>query len=161
MKRKWTGTVILAAVLVMTTGCQIMVGGRNAAVSPGNRIPIKADGPYSGIYNDNNLILDYTYRLEGGDMTLTGSIEFLDGIPNFGYMKHFHMQIYFLDAQGMVLDQARVFSAGFMREIDIWQFRRRIRMPAGAAAMAFGYAGTAQSAGGPDEITWDFWHTPA
>lgn len=161
MKFKRISTYTLTAIFALLAGCQFIVGDfRHSAVSPGNRIPVKTGGPFSGIYNDDNLILDYTYRLQGPEMTIDGNIEFLGGIPNFGYMKHFHLQVYFLDDNGSVLKRTRIFTAGHMREIGAWRFQRRVQTPTDAAAMAFGYSGTAQSSGGPDEISWDFWHLP-
>ena len=96
--------------LVFQGGCQgNFLGYRGELVAEENRAPLQSGGPHSGVWDTNDLILQYRYARQGGNLNLAGNIQLVGGAANFQIVKRFSLSVYFVDGNGRILEQALLF----------------------------------------------------
>ncbi|MFP4347835.1 MAG: hypothetical protein ACLFQY_06100 [Desulfococcaceae bacterium] len=141
-------------------GCQgNFPGYRGELVAEENRAPLQSGGPHSGVWNTDDLVVQYRYIRQGGTLDLTGNIELVGGAANFQTVKRFSLSVYFVDGNGRILEQALLFGAGGGRQIYFWSFEKEMQPPPDTRSMAFGYSGVVRGSG-HNAGTWSFWETP-
>lgn len=151
------GTLCL---LVFLGGCQgNFLGYEGELVAEENRVPLQSGGPHSGVWDTNDLIVQYRYTRDGGMLGIAGDIQLVGGTANFQIVKKFSLSVYFVDGNGRILEQAKLFGAGGGRQIRFWSFEKAMQPPPETRSMAFGYSGVVRGTGW-DAATWSFWKTP-
>lgn len=146
--------------LVFLSGCSgNFLGYQGKLVAEENRVPLQPGGPHSGVWDTNDLILQYRYARQGGNLNLAGNIQLVGGAANFQIVKRFSLSVYFVDGNGRILEQALLFGAGGGRQVRLWSFDKAVQPPPATRSMAFGYSGVVRGTGW-DAATWSFWETP-
>lgn len=132
------------------TGAAHAVRGAEMIV-PEQRIPIAPSGSADGKWEGRDLSVAYRYSMEGGYLSLVGTIIFADSIRyNYDRMPSFNAGIIIGDSVGMVLGTRSLVTtrqSGMDRWEDV-KFSQRIALPPGAATFAFSYTGEVAEAGG-------------
>ncbi len=146
--------------LIFQGGCQgNFPGYRGELVAEENRAPLQSGGPRSGVWDTNDLVVQYRYTRQGGTLDLAGNIELVGGAANFQIVKRFSLSVYFVDGNGRILEQALLFGAGGGRQVRLWSFEKEMQPPPETRSMAFGYSGVVRGTG-RDAGPWSFWETP-
>ncbi len=88
----------------------------------------------------------------------------------FSTLEYLTLDIYTLDADGIVLNSELILNFGYRRYLDNlgeMTFDNQLELPADTAAIAFGYIGRVIEGGGgsrvtrkADQIDWNFWKVP-
>jgi hypothetical protein len=88
----------------------------------------------------------------------------------FSTLVHMTVDIFMLDANGIVLNSELIQNLGYRRYLAYlgkMTFTNQLELPADTAAIAFGYRGRVTEGGGGfnknlmgDRIDWDFWKLP-
>lgn len=88
----------------------------------------------------------------------------------FSTLDYLTIDMYTLDADGIVLDSKLIRTFGYRRYLDYlgkMAFDKQLKLLADTAAIAFGYRGRVTQGGGGiretrkgDRIDWDFWKVP-
>jgi len=154
---KWP-SVLLASLLLW--GCQGgLAGPRGDFVPSGNRILLSEGRQASGLWQTRDLSVRYRIAPAGDSLEIEGSVVFDARLSRgYQYLDRFHLRLYFVDGDGIVLDTHGLITAsqgGVERGLS---FRKTLVPPAGTAALALGYTGTAMGIdrGGSESPFWDF-----
>jgi hypothetical protein len=151
------GTLVF---LFFLEGCQgNFLGYRGELVAEENRVPLQSGGPHSGVWDTDDLVVQYRYTRQGGTLGIAGDIEFVGGAARFQIVKKFRLSLYFLDGSGRILEQALLFGAGGGRHIRLWSFDKEMQPPPDTRSMTFGYSGVVRGTG-RGASPWSFWKTP-
>jgi hypothetical protein len=91
-------------------------------------------------------------------------------ITGFNTLEYLILDIYTLDADGIVLNSELILNYAYRRDLDLlgeMTFGNQLALPADTAAIAFGYRGRVTEGGGGtgvtrsgDQIAWEFWKIP-
>jgi hypothetical protein len=157
MKAGFSFAVLLILFMAWASG----VHGQGQTLNPANQIVLSAQGQQSGQFNAPDLTVNYTCVRTGGDMQLTGNIQFGMTIQaNYAVVQTFQLGLALADAQGNVLGQRGLATAYASNVGDTINFSSSVAIPPQTAAMAFTYTGQAYAAGpgGPDPT--DFYFYP-
>jgi len=125
-----------------------------------NQIVLNKQGQQSGQFNAPDLTVNYTYVRTGGDMQLTGKVQFGMTIQaNYAVVQTFQLGLALADAQGNVLEQQGLTTAYDNNVGDTINFSKSVVVPPQTASMAFTYTGQAYAAGsgGPDPTNFSFY----
>lgn len=151
-------------ILALFTGILTACGGNflsytGQPVEAKNRVALQSGGPHSGAWDAKDLVLQYQYTNREGALQFSGKIQLVGGTANFEIVQKFGLSLYFVDAEGRIMDQTSLYRAGGHQQIRPWSFQTELRLPPGARGVAFGYSGVVRGVG-PDPSTWSFWETP-
>lgn len=155
----------LVLVMAFMVGCQsLSFDPRGHQVPESSWIRLPPSGEYFGVWNNEDLTLDYKFVRDQKQLSVGGAVRFADRITkNFSMIDYFHLDAIPVDAQGKVLAMIGLTSAArvstqFGLPLD---FNSVITLPANTAAIAFSYRGRAYSGGsGEDNDLMDFWEYP-
>ncbi len=124
---------------------------RGSTAAPERRIALDANGSCAGAWQTREVSLDYKCQETSGRLALS-----LDGRlgahlkTGFESVEYFHLALFLLDSDGLVLDAKKI-SLGAYRS-EIWEFslKRSLEIPENTSALAFGYSGKVVRFGGMD-----------
>ncbi len=166
---KLFGSFLLIILLVACAGRLTTYKG--LWVTEDNRISLQDGGPHQGNWQTRDVAIEYTYQQETQNLQLSGVVK-LGGylITGFNTLEYLILDIYTLDADGIVLNSELILNYVYRRDLDLlgeMTFDNQLALPADTAAIAFGYRGRVTEGGGGfnkniigDRIDWDFWKLP-
>jgi len=135
------------------------VSGQGQTLNQANLIALNAQGQ-QGQFNGPHLSVNYSYVLTGGDMQLTGNVQFgMTMQANYTAVESFKLGLALADTQGNVLGEQGLTSAFYSNVGDTMNFNTSVVVPQQTAFMAFTYSGQAYGAGaasGPAPINFSF-----
>jgi hypothetical protein len=148
-----------------------LANNRGAWVKEERRVSLVEGGPHQGQWKTRDISIEYEYRKEADDLKISGIVELANYIKGgYNTLDHLYLYVYFLEADGTVLDTKAMQTFGSRRwliTLEKMSFKNSSELPKGAVALAFGYRGkVSEGGGGPgigrrgDRIEWDFWKTP-
>ena len=168
---QWLAPLAMIALLAACAGSNpLSYNGRMA--QPDGRMAIKEGGPFDETWQNNDLIIRYTYRRQADAFEMNGRVELqdrLNGLPTVDFLR---VNIHFLDAEGVILDSKRLWTAlgeGGLGGKDFfidWQFDQTFVLLQSTRNMTFSYQGrVADQSSGDDSklgggVGIDFWRTP-
>ena len=128
---------------VWLTGCQSFAQRDVGKIVPEfNRVAIPSQGTSSHTFKTNDMTVEYQCRRAGNKFKIWGS-----GKLRFEDLHELIFHLYFLDAQGRVINVHNFYSFADQEDFDVLKydvpvFQRDLTIPAGAVAFALGYDGT-------------------
>lgn len=149
-----------SVLLVLLMAGAFNVYGQGQTLNPSAQIALNRQGD-QGQFNGPDLSVNYAYVRTGGNMQLTGNVQFGMTIQaNYAAVQTFQLGLALADAQGNVLGQQQITGAFDNNVGDTIKFNTPVAVPPQAAFMAFSYSGQAYAAGpgGPDPT--NFWFSP-
>jgi hypothetical protein len=140
-------------------------------VAEEDRISLQDGGPHKGNWQTRDAAIEYAYQQETQNLQISGVVKLGDYLTTgFSALEYFTLDIYKLDADGIVLDSELIRTFGYRRSIDSlgkMTFKKQLDLPDGTSAIAFGYRGKVTEGGGGirgtrkgDRIDWQFWKVP-
>lgn len=104
-------------------------------ISEDKRIPLVKEGRNSGVLQDGWLSVEYSYRLAGEEMALTGHARYRHG---FDWLD---VYILFLDSAGKQIDKKKVYSSGYRNWSKTRErgFESTLMVPPEATGFSFSY----------------------
>ena len=130
--------VAFVPMFLLLTGCSM----KNATVAEDKRIALSNKTDVSEVYKSGPLTVIYEYQRAGNKLTMSGSVEFLQGVDSLD------VRIVFLDATGLVLGKKIVYSSGFRSlasKNSTRTFRTNLEMPDGVAGFSFAESSRARA----------------
>lgn len=150
--------LLLPAILLAVSAFNVFSQGKT--LNPANQIVLSSQGQQSGQFSAPDLTVNYTYVLTGGNIQLTGTVQFGMTIQaNYSTVQTFQLGLALADAQGNVLGQQGLTTSSGNNVGDPINFSKTVPVPAQASSMAFTYTGQAYSSGrgGPDPTNFFFY----
>jgi len=129
------GFLMLALMLV---GC-----ATTGFIAEDRHIPLKANGPHKGSDSTSHVEVNYTFTVKpaGPDslriMDISGTVRGRTVHQRSKRLTRLNVDLNFVDAQGNILDTARVFFVGQKWPQSAWTFDRRLGVPPETVAFAF------------------------
>jgi hypothetical protein len=154
-------TVCSLLLLAITlTSCATGVLGPETVPSQ-NRIALTEENE-SGAWDTGDLVVSYRFQREPGRLEIAGKVNFFGSITNFDAFERFSLTLYLLNGAGRIIGSHRIAASGYYQDTGPIPFDKRVELPEGTAAFAFGYSGTVLNGGSSDEggSRWRFWETP-
>ena len=133
-------------------------------VTQKNFMLLLKDGNQQGVWKTSELAITYQYQMTPETLKIAGTTELLGGFAiGFTWIKHLAVYLLFLDDQGIVIENALVYSAGIHRPIDTipMVFEKTIPIPEGARKFSFAYEGELTEAGTEDRASYNIWFAPS
>jgi hypothetical protein len=151
----------ISVLLILLLAVAFAVEGQGKALNPASQIVLNAQGQQSGQFNAPDLTVNYTYTRTGGNMQLTGNVQFGMTIQaNYAVVQTFQLSVALADAQGNVLGEQGITTASDNNVGDTINFSTSVTVPAQTASMAFSYTGQAYAAGRGGSDPTNFWFSP-
>lgn len=161
---RWFSLLLLCAMIIGCAGLKTSYVGTPA--NPDNRYPLTTTNSGPAVWQAKDMVLHYETIVNNGVLKIKGTVERLNTIRNFSVVSYFRVSIYFLDADGIILGNQLLWSAGsrvdetFVR----WTFEKQFPLPAGTAAVGFSYRGAFSDGGSGDsgsaQTGWEVWAAP-
>ncbi|UCG06284.1 MAG: hypothetical protein JSV83_20615 [Desulfobacterales bacterium] len=140
-------------------------------VAENDRISLEAGGPHKGNWQTRDVAIEYAYQQDTQNLQISGVLKLGDYLTTgFSALEYLTLDIYKLDADGIVLDSELIRTFGYRRYMDYlgkMTFNKQLDLPEGTSAIAFGYSGKVTQGGGGfretrtgDRIDWQFWKVP-
>lgn len=143
---------LFAAIAYPLVGCGTTVltpGYAGSKIKAGYQIPIMPE--QTGVYQSDDLSVNYHYVRKGDDLKIAGSVKFGSGTQfNFNYVDYFSLSLLVGDSQGVILADDALVSASWVNLTgpnNEVQFSKNLRIPSDAAVVAFTYTGQASEGG--------------
>jgi hypothetical protein len=137
---------------------------RGAWVKEENRVSLLEGGPHRGRWETRDISIEYKYRKVLDDLKISGIVDLANYIKTgYNTLDHLYLYVYFLEADGTVLDTKVIRIFGYRQWFVVLRnrsFDHRLELPEGTVDIAFGYRGKVSEGGGGGRIEWDFWKTP-
>ncbi len=164
---KLIGSILLISFLVACVGKLGTYEG--SWVVEDNRISLQDGGPHQGNWQTRDVAIAYTYQQNSQHLKITGDVQLGRYLTTgFNTLEYFTIDIYMLDADGIVLSSKLILNYGYRRNLDFFEmtpFDDNLVLPADTAAIAFGYRGRVTEGGGSkmgdnrrgEQIAWNFW----
>ncbi len=148
-----------SVLLILLMAGAFNAGGQGQTLNPANQIVLNAQGQQSGQFTAPDLTVNYTYVRSGGNMQLTGNVQFGMTIQaNYAVVQTFQLGLALADAQGNVLGQQGLATSYDHNVGDTINFSTSVTVPPQTASMAFTYTGQAYAEGGnPDPTNFYFY----
>jgi len=146
--------------LILIMAGAFKVYGQGQTLNPAYQIVLNPQGQQSAQFNAPDLTVNYTYVRSGGNMQLTGNVQFGMTIQaNYAIVQTFQLGLALADAQGNVLGQQGLATSYDHNVSDTINFSTSVAVPAQTASMAFTYTGQAyeEGSGGPDPTNFYFY----
>ncbi len=93
------------------------------------------EGDQKGVWKTNELAITYQYQMAPETLKISGTTELLGGLViGFRWIERLAVYLLFLDKQGIVIENALIYSAGNHRSIDTipMDFETTMPVPEGA-----------------------------
>lgn len=161
---------IKATICIMITACIV------SACSPGvftykgekvtqkNLMALLKEGDQKGVWKTNELAITYQYQMAPDTLKISGTTELLGGlVTGFNWIERLAVYLLFLDKQGIVIENALIYSAGIHRSIDSMPmvFETSTPVPDGALTISFAYEGELRESGTKDRSAYNIWFSPS
>jgi hypothetical protein len=120
-------------------------------VTQKNFMVLLKDGDQKGVWKTNELAITYQYQMSPETLKITGTTELLGGFAiGFDQIKRLAVYLLFLDNQGIVIENALVYSTANYRTFDSipMDFEKTIPIPEGVRTISFAYDGELTGLGG-------------
>jgi len=162
---------IVAAALLLAgvlAGCLGKIAGYEGTMATqAERIALKKEGPHEGIWQDENLVVEYRYSLAADVFAIEGTVELTRRLTNtFTTVQNFAVRANLLTAEGKIAKSLVIVSVG-NNVIRKWGFDETGHIAEEVTAMVFSYDGRAsEPAGGlggikrSDGVSTTFWKRP-
>ena len=140
-------------------------------VAEDDRISLQDGGPHKGNWQTRDVAIDFAYQQKPQNLQISGVIKLGGYLTNgFRTLEYLILDIYTLDADGIVLNSELMLNYGYRRDLDFvgeMTFDKQLVLAPDTAAIAFGYRGRVSEGGGGtgpsvrgDQIAWEFWKMP-
>lgn len=140
-------------------------------VAEDHRISLQDGEPHKGNWQTRDVAIDFAYQQKPQNLQISGVVKLGGYLTNgFRTLDYLILDIYTLDADGIVLNSELMLNYGYRRDLEFvgeMTFDNQLALPANTAAIAFGYrgrvsegGGTIPKSGGGDGIAWEFWKIP-
>jgi hypothetical protein len=140
-------------------------------VAEDKRISLQDGGPHEGNWQTRDVAIEYAYQQKPQNLQISGVVKLGNYLTNgFRTLDYLILDIYTLDADGIVLNSELMLNYGYRRNLDFVgeiSFNNQLALLPDTAAIAFGYrgrvsegGGTIPRSGGRDGIAWEFWKIP-
>ena len=140
-------------------------------VAEDHRISLQDGGPHEGNWQTRDVAIEFAYHQKPQNLQISGVIKLGSYLTNgFRTLEYLILDIYTLDADGIVLSSELILNYGYRRDLDFVEemtFDNQLALPPDTAAIAFGYRGRVSEGGGRvrddgggDRIAWEFWKMP-
>ena len=149
--------------LVGLSNCQSsLTSYRGKQVDPKDRFDLLEGGPHTGAWQTRDLLVDFQYLRKQQDLQISGLVKPQTYLLHFNLLKSLLLGLHFVDAEGKVLADETLMSAGYRIEMPKQKaFKANLKIPPGTAAIAFSYRGRAYLSGDDGRGSgWDFWQGP-
>src|SRR5271169_1176852 len=124
-----------SVLLILLMAVTFTVSGQGKTLYPANQILLDAQGN-QGQFNGTDLSVNYSYVRTGGDMQLTGNVQFGMTIQaNYAAVQTFQLGLALADAQGNVLKEQGLTTAFDSDVGDTINFSKTVTVPPGVASM--------------------------
>ena len=167
---KLIGSILL---IILLAACAGKLGTyKGSWVAEDDRISLQDGGPHQGNWRTRDVVIEYAYQQKPQNLQISGAVQ-LGGYLTTGFniLEYFTIDIYMLDADGIVLSSKLILNYGYRRNLDFFEmtsFDDNLVLPADTAAIAFGYRGRVTEGGGGkmgdgrrgEQIAWNFWKVP-
>ena len=166
---KAVGSFLLIILLVACAGRFTTYNG--SWVAEDDRISLQDGGPHKGNWQTRDVAIEFAYQQKPQNLQISGVVK-LGGYLTTGFrtLDYLILDIYTLDADGVVLNSELMLNYGYRRDLDFVgeiTIDNQLALPPDTAAIAFGYrgrvsegGGTVPKSGGGDGIAWEFWKIP-
>ena len=166
---KAAGSFLLIILLVACAGRLTTYEG--LWVAEDKRISLQDGGPHKGNWQTRDVAIEFDYQQKPQNLQISGVIK-LGGYLTAGFrtLDYLILDIYTLDADGIILNSDVMLNYGYRRNLDFVGeiiFNNQLAVLPDTAAIAFGYrgrvsegSGTIPKSGGGDGIAWEFWKIP-
>jgi hypothetical protein len=144
--------LMIAAFAIAGCGGRLFTYKGDKVTQQNLKIPLK-DGNQQGEWNTNELAIKYQYRMMPETLNIAGTTELLGGFATgFSQIGRLSVYLLFLDNQGIVIENALIYSAGNHQSSNMipMAFKRTIPVPEGASMISFAYDGVLVD---PGEVT--------
>ncbi len=149
----------IVAALFIPASQTIAAGSSARTVSPEHRIQIEQPRN-SGQWKAHDITVDYSYSKDQGQIDLSGKVAFASFfLMGYSRLQDFRLALIFLDENGRVIEEVGLVTN--RGSLDPFPFNRRIKLPPGAASVAFSYDGNAIESGMAGGGHTSFSFTPA
>ena len=166
---KAVGSFLLIILLVACAGRLTTYNG--SWVAEGDRIFLQDGGPHKGNWQTRDIAIEFDYQQKRQDLQISGVVKLGSYLTNgFRTLDYLVVDIYTLNADGIVLNSELMLNYGYRRSLDFvgeMSFNYQMGLPPDTVAIAFGYRGSVsegggriQDNGGGDRIAWEFWKIP-
>ena len=135
---------------------------RGKPVEAKNRFDLLEGGPHDGDWQTRDIRVEFQYLREQQDLQISGLVKLQVYLLHYNFMKSFFLGLHFVDAEGKVLVDEAIMSAGYRVEMpDQMAFKANLKIPPDSTAIAFSYRGRAFMSGEAGRGgVWDFWQGP-
>ncbi len=150
--------MIIGGALAGCQGIHLTFNGKT--VAPEARIPLKEGGPFSGVWETNQMVFNYIYSWKSGHFEITGDLALGHTLSGF-WSDFIFFRVNFIDEDGKLIESkvARITSSSYRR--TSWSVKFNTNTPPETAAMGFCYMGKVRRGSGHDESTsWSLWKSP-
>jgi hypothetical protein len=140
---KAAGSFLLIILLVACAGRLTTYEG--LWVAEDKRISLQDGGPHKGNWQTRDVAIEFDYQQKPQNLQISGVIK-LGGYLTAGFrtLDYLILDIYTLDADGIILNSDVMLNYGYRRNLDFvgeMTFDNQLALPANTAAIAFGYRG--------------------
>jgi hypothetical protein len=158
--------------IILLVACAGRFGAYEGSwVAEDQRISLQDGGPHKGNWQTRDVAIEYAYQQKSQHLQISGVIKLGSYLTNgFRTLEYLILDIYTLDADGIVLNSELMLNFGYRRDLDFvgeMTFGNQLALPPDTVAIAFGYRGRVSDGGGRirnnsggDRIAWDFWKMP-
>jgi hypothetical protein len=139
-----------ALMLLALVGCQSSATFyRGYQADTANVAPLAQVAEQQGRWETFDLDLNYRYRYADRMLDISGAIDLgLYHEINTRLIRSLNVYLFFVDDQARVLETAWLVRSARFRPEESLSFAKSLKVPAGTAALAFGYDGEAREDGG-------------
>jgi len=117
------------------------------------------------VWNTSELAITYQYQMTTPEiLKIAGTTKLLGGLAiGFEQIERLAVYLLFLDTQGIVIENALVYSTANYRSIDTipMDFEKTIPIPEGARTISFAYEGELRGSGTEDQTAYNIWFSPS
>jgi hypothetical protein len=155
--------ILMAAWTIAGCGASLFTYN-GSRVTQKNFMVLLKDGDQQGVWKTNELAVTYQYEMTPGAMKISGSTELLGGFAiGFSWIKSLAVYVLFLDNQGVVMENALIYSTRYRRSSDAlpMEFEASLPIPAGVQTISFAYEGELMGSGVMDQTTYSIWFSPS
>jgi hypothetical protein len=126
-------------------------------------VPLQ-DGNQQGEWKTNELAIKYQYQMTPEILNIAGTTELLGGFATgFSQIGRLAVYLLFLDDNGIVIDNALIYSAGnhYSSNMFPMSFEKTIPVPVGARKISFAYDGVLVDPGDEDATSYSIGFSPS
>jgi hypothetical protein len=160
-----TATICIMIAAGVISSCSLgLYTYKGAEVTEQNRILLLTQGEQQGSWKTNELAITYQYQMTPETLKIAGTTELLGGFAiGFSWIKRLAVNLLFLDNQGIVIENALIYSVGNHHSINTipMVFEKTIPVPEGALTISFAYEGELRGSGTEDQTAYDIWFSPS